>query len=90
MNVIGRYGGEEFLAVLPGEEPPDAASFAERIVDGVREIEPDVGETCTISAGVAGYERGMDTYDDVVEKADSALYDAKESGGDQVRVFEDG
>lgn len=86
MNVIGRYGGEEFLAVLPGEEPRDAGSFAERIVDGVREIEPDVGESCTISAGVAGYRRGMDDVGAVVERADTALYEAKERGGDQVRV----
>lgn len=88
MNVIGRYGGEEFLAVLPGEEPRDAAAFAERIVEGVREIEPAVGESCTISAGVAGYERGMDAYEEIVEMADTALYDAKERGGDRVRVFD--
>ena len=89
MNVIGRYGGEEFLAVLPGEEPGDAAAFAERIVEGVREFEPAVGEPCTISAGVAGYERDVDAHEDVVERADTALYDAKERGGDQVRVFEE-
>lgn len=89
MNVIGRYGGEEFLAVLPGEEPDDAAAFAERIVDGVREIEPAVGDSCTISAGVAGYDRGMGSYDEVVEKADTALYDAKEEGGDRVRAYEE-
>lgn len=87
MNVVGRYGGEEFLAVLPGEEPEDAATYAGRIVRAVDELEPAAGEGCTVSAGVAGYREEAASYGEVVERADEALYRAKERGGDQVQSF---
>lgn len=86
MNVVGRYGGEEFLAVLPGERPTGAEPFAGRIVRAVEEAEPAVGEGCTISAGVAGYAEELTTYEEVVDRADEALYRAKEHGGNQVQV----
>lgn len=86
MNVVGRYGGEEFLAVLPGEPEDGALVFAERIVEAIGRLEPGDGEGCTISAGVASYGPEVENERALLERADRALYRAKERGGDQACV----
>lgn len=86
MNVVGRYGGEEFLAVLPGESDDGARVFAERIVEAIGRLEPADGQGCTISAGVAAHGPEVESERELLEEADRALYRAKERGGDQVCV----
>jgi diguanylate cyclase (GGDEF)-like protein/PAS domain S-box-containing protein len=71
-DTILRFGGEEFLAILPNCEPVDAMEIVERL----RAATPD-GQTC--SAGLAVWEPG-ETVDDLVARADKALYEAKELG----------
>src|ERR1700761_4507439 len=73
-DTIVRFGGEEFLAILPGCEPADAAEIVERL----RAATPG-GQTC--SAGLARWVVG-ESVDDLVARADKALYEAKESGRD--------
>lgn len=83
---FGRYGGEEFLLVMP-ETPAEAAA---NILDRLRLIVADLdwsafssGMTVTISAGVAEIQAG-ETADALLTRADEALYVAKEAGRNQV------
>ncbi|HET9199183.1 MAG TPA: sensor domain-containing diguanylate cyclase [Solirubrobacterales bacterium] len=75
-DTLVRFGGEEFLVVLPDTEPEQAAEIVERL----RERTP-MGQTC--SAGLALWEHG-ESIDDLLRRADEALYLAKASGRDQL------
>jgi diguanylate cyclase (GGDEF)-like protein len=91
IDTAGRYGGEEFLVVLPETDVDAAASVAEklrRIVAG-SPLRLDTGEvvTVTLSAGVAGGMGDVLRPDVLVRDADAALYSAKAFGRDQVYVF---
>ena len=82
---IYRVGGEEILVVLPGADRADGVEIAERLCQSVRERRP-VGVPVTISVGVAvSHSNEVDT-DDLVARADAALYAAKAGGRDTVRV----
>lgn len=83
---FGRYGGEEFLLVLPGCMKEEAR----RILDRMRSIIADVdwsafspGMRITISAGIATLRKG-DTTDSILARADEALYAAKAQGRNRV------
>jgi diguanylate cyclase (GGDEF)-like protein/PAS domain S-box-containing protein len=75
-DMILRFGGEEFLAILPNCEPGDATEIIERL----RAATPN-GQTC--SAGLAVWQPG-ESVDDLVARADKALYEAKETGRDRL------
>jgi diguanylate cyclase (GGDEF)-like protein len=75
-DTILRFGGEEFLVVLPDCAAPEASEIVERL----RAATPE-GQTC--SAGLAVWKPG-ETVDDLVGRADAALYEAKESGRDRL------
>ena len=89
-DYVGRYGGEEFLVILPGCCGECAVSFAERLRLRVGSSDIDTSEgmiPVTISIGVAasGGEKGWDA-DSNVKAADEALYRAKEQGRNRVEV----
>jgi diguanylate cyclase (GGDEF)-like protein len=82
--VAGRYGGEEFLAVLPETEAAAALAAAEHIRSGIKSLtwlKP--GLHVNVSAGICEYARGM-TSDSLVDCADRRLYEAKKAGRDRV------
>jgi diguanylate cyclase (GGDEF)-like protein len=82
---IYRIGGEEILVVLPGASREDAEGIAERLRLAVRKRRPaGVGVTISIGAAVSKPER-VDT-DDLVARADAALYAAKANGRDTVFI----
>jgi two-component system cell cycle response regulator len=86
-DYLGRWGGEEFLALLPDTDEDAAGPIAERLrstVDAVRV--PTSGEmlAVTVSLGWATWELDEDV-DSLVHRADEALYAAKEAGRDRVR-----
>jgi diguanylate cyclase (GGDEF)-like protein len=85
MNVAGRYGGEEFMAILSDTDLERALHFVERVRQSTTALELPAGSV-SVSAGVATFHPGMRTADDLVAAADAALYRAKADGGDTIRV----
>jgi diguanylate cyclase (GGDEF)-like protein len=89
---VGRYGGEEFMLLLPGAPADDAAGFAERVRKAVEEHTFTFeGGTLrrTASFGVAGWPHPRITDSEaLVKAADDALYVAKESGRNRVIRFD--
>lgn len=83
---IYRVGGEEILVMLPGAGHEDALEIAERLREEVRDRRP-VGVSVTLSIGVAVAEPGLVDTQEMLSRADSALYAAKAGGRD--RVFAD-
>lgn len=85
---VGRYGGEEFVVLLPGTNLKKATQIAERLRVRISEAQVIVDETeirITASFGVACFpSNGIDNVDDLLKKADKALYDAKEGGRNKV------
>ncbi len=90
-DYVGRYGGEEFLIVLPGSTAEIAAQLAERIRWAVARRPIPVGETqieATLSDGVSAA-TGIETRsEDLIRKADRALYRAKHLGRNRVEWVE--
>lgn len=84
-NLSGRFGGEEFVALLRDTEPELALVFAQRVLSQVRDWPLPWGRL-TASAGVAHYEKGMGSYELLLGEADRALYRAKHGGRDMVCV----
>jgi two-component system, cell cycle response regulator len=86
-DVAGRYGGEEFLVVLPGCPPGEVVAVARRICEAVRRKPVIVGPVAvpvTLSLGVTAAELdGSETMEDLVARADRALYLAKDAGRDR-------
>ena len=91
VDVLGRYGGEEFAIVLPGTTQHNAATvLAERIRKRVADepIKTDDGAVkVTVSVGVAELDAEMRGPEDLLKRADAALYEAKQAGRN--RVVED-
>jgi diguanylate cyclase (GGDEF)-like protein len=89
---VGRYGGEEFMIVLPETTVEDAAILADKLrllVAGARWRLPDGSEVgVTISLGVTGGAGDRLSVDALVREADAAMYSAKALGRDQVYAFE--
>jgi two-component system cell cycle response regulator len=89
---IGRYGGEEFMVLLPGTVPDAGVTFAERVRQEVEkhQFKHDGGALkCTISVGVAGWQHPrIHTRQQLVKAADDALYVAKSVGRNNVVKFD--
>lgn len=90
-DVVGRYGGEEFMVLLPETSKSAAVALAQRLCEIVAST-PFPGYPggdpvrCTISIGVAGYPEDGLTASDLVAAADAALYRAKRFGRNRVVV----
>jgi diguanylate cyclase (GGDEF)-like protein len=82
---IYRVGGEEILVILPGAGREEATEIAERLRVAVRERQP-VGVEVTVSIGVAVSKPAKVDTDDLIARADAALYAAKAGGRDTIRV----
>lgn len=82
-DTVGRWGGEEFLVILPSTDLDQAGAVAEKVRGRVADLKlPTVGQV-TVSLGVAEYQAG-DTEQQLVARADIALYAAKEGGRNRV------
>jgi diguanylate cyclase (GGDEF)-like protein len=91
VDMVGRYGGEEFLILLPETDVDAAASLAEKLrrLVGRHQVEMPDGfrAAATLSAGVAGGFGAHLKLESLVRDADNAMYSAKALGRDQVYVF---
>jgi len=90
-DFIGRYGGEEFVFVLRYTDKQGAYSYAERIRQeierkGIILSQRFQGHALTVSIGVSLYKTDFTTYQEMVEAADSAMYNAKHEGRNCVRI----
>ena len=93
IDVISRWGGEEFLLVLPDADPYGAGIVAQRMIDNVRALhwphpDPDI-EFVTVSAGgTAAVAQSDSSWNEMVSLADTALYRAKAAGRDCAEIIE--
>lgn len=92
-DLIGRYGGEEFLFVLRDTDKDGALGYAERIRQEIErrgKILSDRfrGHAVTVSVGLAWYHPRYASYTDFIEAADQAMYRAKREGRNRVEMFE--
>ena len=83
-DAASRWGGEEFMCLVEGDDARVANNIAERILKGVEKLKiENVSKPITLSAGIAFSDAQAD-WDEVFKKADTALYTAKENGRNQI------
>ncbi len=89
-DVCARWGGDEFAILMPGSVPESARQIAERIRSGVEAAQPTARWVddlkVTVSVGLATHSGG--TAEDLIERADQALYSAKRAGKNRVHSSE--
>lgn len=91
MDVICRWGGEEFVIMLPETGMKGAVVIAERLRSSIEEtdfINNNNKIDFTVSVGVSAFKQGDDDIDGVLSRADSSLYMAKENGRNKVVASE--
>ena len=84
---VGRWGGEEFIIMLPHTNLNDAIILADRLNKIVREAKFESDEKVTVSIGIAQY-KNSEGYKSLLNRSDKALYIAKKSGRDCYKVAE--
>jgi len=88
IDIVGRYGGEEFLVVAPGTQLDEAVILGERIRLAVERATMTLadGQTLrlTISVGLAEFPRNAESLDGLIVQSDAALYASKRAGRNQV------
>lgn len=85
---IGRYGGEEFMIILPETDLDQALVLGERLRHHVVHLCPKINErvvNLSISVGISVYHKADRSIQDVLRRADNALYEAKSAGRNCVR-----
>ncbi len=80
IDLVGRYGGEEFCIALPGVDTGAAALIGQRLVEAVRQHRFSDGIAVTISVGVATLDKKDPHWPALIRRADHALYEAKSRG----------
>lgn len=88
-DTICRYGGEEFLVVLPDTSPDEATVLATRLFTAVQSRGLELGLPVTISIGLTDHRPG-DTVESILQRADHALYASKDYGRNRFSVDIDG
>ncbi|MDZ4832996.1 MAG: diguanylate cyclase [Candidatus Melainabacteria bacterium] len=87
-DTAARYGGEEFAVILPETSLLEAALIADRLCTQIRNAHvPGLGRI-TASLGAATYPKQAMSAEELVERADIALYKSKNSGRDQAQIYE--
>jgi diguanylate cyclase (GGDEF)-like protein len=93
-DIVNRYGGEEFSVILPGIEKVSISVLAERLRKTVekevffkQDVQP--GGSLTISLGAATYPDDADSFEQLITKADQALYHSKKNGRNRFTIYDD-
>ncbi|MFY4844197.1 diguanylate cyclase [Aliarcobacter butzleri] len=88
VDILGRWGGEEFLVICPETKIEDAIKVASHINEAIKLHKfSTYPNTITMSLGVASFNKDIKNIDDIILNADKALYQAKEEGRDKVIAF---
>lgn len=92
-DIIGRYGGEEFMIVLPGCTPEGALKPINRLLEKIRSfkfvVDADNTINVTISVGLSQVNPSDFGFDSAFERADKALYNAKALGRDRIEISQE-
>lgn len=91
-DLIGRYGGEEFLLITPINTPPNAEMVYQRICSAISEQPIKINAlsiSVTVSCGITEYKPNLNSYElsKLIDNADKALYKAKDEGRNKVILF---
>jgi len=90
-DIVGRLGGEEFAIVLPSTTSPEALEFSERLHHAIGQAVLKYNDSAiryTASIGLSEFDTDSeDSLDDLLARADLALYQAKQSGRNQTATF---
>ncbi|MBN2286297.1 MAG: cache domain-containing protein [Tissierellales bacterium] len=82
-DAVGRYGGEEFLVILPQTSKQTAFDVAERIRKKIASMALSVDSDITISGGVVEWKKG-ESIKELIKRADDAMYEAKRTGKNRI------
>jgi diguanylate cyclase len=89
--VAARFGGEEFVLIVPNQSKYKAQEIAEEVRKKIHSLELEVAENkkinVSMSFGVASYPEDAKTIEELIKKADETLYDAKHAGRNRVSVY---
>ncbi|MDI3472870.1 MAG: two-component system, cell cycle response regulator [Thermotogaceae bacterium] len=80
LDSVFRYGGDEFVVVLPGISKKIAREIAERLLKNIRNVEFEDGIRITASIGISSFPEDGETAQSLFESADRALYISKTLG----------
>lgn len=82
-DIAGRYGGDEFVVILPKCDMDNAVAKVKKIADDFVNIQRESGQEIisTLSAGIACLASNSDTAEDLIKRADAAMYEAKKNNG---------
>ncbi|HBM08757.1 sensor domain-containing diguanylate cyclase [Pseudomonas sp. Choline-3u-10] len=89
-DIAGRYGGEEFVVLLPDTDSEGALTFAERLrqsIEAHEVVHEGRSIRFTVSLGIADLSEPTNGYAQLIERADIALYSSKASGRNQVTLY---
>ncbi len=93
IDMFGRYGGEEFLLIMPDTHNNDCTLFCQQIRTSVQDMAinfDNIVIKVTLSMGVTRYRQGMKDYLQLIHEADIALYQSKKEGRNRVTTFSNG
>lgn len=93
VDVVARIGGEEFAVILPSTDLPAALAASERLRAAIEDacVEIDgMRIRYTVSGGIASMDSDVSSFDELIKRADTALYDAKADGRNCIRTWKAG
>ena len=91
VDFVGRWGGEEFIILLPKTRIDQASVLAERLQKAVEQIQLEIDRgsiSRTASIGITSTQSGTMNVDEIIRQADAAMYRAKQDGGNRVVVWD--
>ena len=91
-DVVVRFGGEEFIIILPNTSEEDAIALADRILQAAQDMEVAINDkekvSITLSGGIASYPRNASSSKALLNAADNAMYAAKAAGKNTIVCFQ--